>query len=70
MTISTHKGLVRTVRGKKLAYLVSLEKGYKEMGYQTRLNGRENVLEIYEENAVIRPTLEEQEAAIIEKWAN
>lgn len=65
---------IKTHHDKRLAFLVSLEKSYNELGYSTKLNGRDNVLEVYEKGATIpksqEEVLKEHEAAIIEKWIN
>lgn len=37
----------KTLHDKRLAYLVALEESYKEDGFKTRLDGRNNILEIY-----------------------
>ena len=42
-----HKPL-KTLHDKRLAYLVALEESYKEDGFITRLDGRNNILEIYQ----------------------
>jgi len=57
----------KTIHDKRLAYLVSLEGIYKEDGYTTRLNGRDNLLEIYPRGSKIPKTHEE---ITLEKWAN
>ena len=56
---------IKTLHDKRLAYLVSLETSYKELGYVTKLNGRDNLLEIYPAGTVVPKTEEE---IIIEKW--
>lgn len=57
--------LVKTIHDKRLAYLVGLEKSYKEMGYPTKLNGRDNILEVFKPGTEIPQTKEE---ILIEKW--
>jgi len=44
---------IKTIHDRRLAYLVALEGSYKEMGYQTRLNGRDNLLEIYSQGCIL-----------------
>lgn len=56
---------LKTLHDKRLAYLVSLETSYKEMGYVTKLNGRDNLLEVYPAGTIVSKTEEE---IIIEKW--
>ena len=56
---------VKTLHDKRLAYLVGLEDFYKGIGYVTKLNGRDNILEIYPHGSEIPKTHEE---LIIEKW--
>lgn len=38
---------LKTVTGKRMAYLVSLAKIYEEEGYKTKLDGFKGTLEIY-----------------------
>jgi hypothetical protein len=64
MSISLQQPL-KTIAGKRLAYLVGLEKAYADMGYGTKLNGRDCLLEIYPAGVPIPKT---QEETIIEKW--
>lgn len=61
---STNQPL-KTLHDKRLAYLLGLEKSYKELGYVTKLNGRDNILEVYAAGTVIPKTREE---VIIERW--
>lgn len=56
---------LKTLHDRRLAYLVSLEKVYSDMGYSTRLNGRDNLLEVYPAGVEVPKTVEE---AAIEKW--
>lgn len=56
---------IKVLHDKRLAYLVGLEVSYKEMGYATRLNGRDNLLEIFPRGTEIPKTNEE---VLIEKW--
>ena len=58
---------LKTLHDKRLAYLVGLEDFYKGEGFVTKINGRENLLEIYPAGYVIPKTEEE---LIIEKWIN
>lgn len=58
---------VKTIHDKRLAYLVGLENSYKEMGYVTKINGRENLLEVYPAGTIVPKS---QEEVIIEKWTN
>lgn len=62
---STQPKPLKTVHDKRLAYLAGLEGFYKEMGYVTKLNGRDNILEIYPTGTELPKTFEE---VIIEKW--
>lgn len=62
---STIQRPLKTIHDKRLAYLVGLEVSYKEMGYTTKVNGRENLLEIYPAGYEIPKTEEE---LVIEKW--
>ena len=54
---------LRVLHDKRLAYLVSLESGYKELGYVTKLNGRDNLLEVYTAGTVLP-----KEELIFDKW--
>lgn len=65
MNTSTLQRPLKTIHDRRLAYLVSLEAIYKEDGYTTKLNGRENLLEIYPAGSVLPKT---QEEIAIEKW--
>lgn len=56
---------LKTIHDKRLAYLVGLAEFYKGEGYQTKLNGRENLLEVWPAGVVI-PKSEEE--ITIEKW--
>lgn len=56
---------LKTLHDKRLAYLISLETSYKELGYVTKLNGRDNLLEVYPAGTVLEKTTEE---IIIENW--
>ena len=56
---------VKILHDKRLAYLVALEESYRDMGYTTKLNGRDNLLEIYQKGTAIPKT---QEEVTIEKW--
>lgn len=62
---STSPRPLKTLHDKRLAYLVSLETSYKELGYVTKLNGRDNLLEVYPAGTIVPKTEEE---TIIEKW--
>lgn len=48
---------IKIISGKKLAYLDSLAQDYKEDGYTVRVDGRNNLLEVYEKGVTI-PTKE------------
>lgn len=63
--ITTQVRPLKTIHDKRLAYLVSLETSYKELGYVTKINGRDNLLEIYAAGTIVPKT---QEEIIIEKW--
>lgn len=65
MSLSLQVRPLKTLHDRRLAYLVSLETSYKELGYVTKLNGRDNLLEIYAAGTVVPKTDEE---IIIEKW--
>jgi len=56
---------LKVLHDKRLAYLVNLEISYKELGYVTKLNGRDNLLEIFPTGTIVEKTKEE---LIIEKW--
>lgn len=62
---STSPRPLKTLHDKRLAYLVGLESYYKSEGYTTKLNGRDNILEIYPQGSEVPKTQEEN---IIEKW--
>lgn len=62
---STLQRPLKTLHDRRLAYLVALETSYKELGYVTKLNGRDNLLEIYPAGTIVPKTEEE---TIIEKW--
>lgn len=53
----------KVLHDKRLAYLFSLESAYKELGYVTKLNGRDNLLEIYPAGTILP-----KEELIFEKW--
>lgn len=61
---------LKTIHDKRLAYLAALEESYKELGYQTRLDGFNNVLEIHKKEAVLCPlaTSQQNSAPVLEKW--
>lgn len=65
MSVQSELRPIKTIRDKRLAYLISLESFYKEEGFTTKVNGRENILEIYPAGTVIPKT---QEELTIEKW--
>ena len=65
MSLSLQVRPLKTLHDKRLAYLAALETSYKELGYVTKLNGRDNLLEIYPAGTEIPKTEEE---LIIEKW--
>lgn len=56
---------LKTLHDRRLSYLVGLQNYYENEGYSTRLNGRDNLLEIYPKGAEVPKTPEE---IIIEKW--
>lgn len=56
---------LKTIHDKRLAYLVGLEDYYKGEGFTTKINGRENLLEIYPVGYEIPKTKEE---VTFEKW--
>lgn len=56
---------LKTIHDKRLAYLASLENIYREEGYATKLNGRDNLLEVYPKGFQVSKTREE---IIIENW--
>lgn len=62
---STIQRPLKTIHDRRLAYLVGLEDYYKGEGFVTRVNGRENLLEIYPAGYQIPKT---QEEITIEKW--
>lgn len=64
---STIQSPLKTLHDKRLAYLVKLEISYKELGYVTKLNGRDNLLEIFPTGTILEKTREE---LVIEKWIN
>lgn len=65
MSLSLQIRPLKTLHDKRLAYLAALEKSYIELGYVTKLNGRDNLLEVFPAGTVIPKTEEE---IIIEKW--
>lgn len=56
---------IKTLHDKRLSYLIGLKDYYDQEGFVTKLNGRENLLEVYPAGTVIPKTKEE---LIIEKW--
>lgn len=56
---------IKTIHNPRLAYLIGLEQAYKELGYPTKINGRENLLEIYPQGSIVPKTEEE---LVVEKW--
>lgn len=56
---------IKTIQDRRLAYLVGLESFYKEEGYSTKLDGRNNILEVYPKGYEVPKTKEE---IIIEHW--
>lgn len=58
---------LKIIHDKRLAYLDSLSLSYKELGYSTKINGYDNLLEVYPKGYVIPKTERE---LIIEKWTN
>lgn len=67
MSVSLVQRPLKTIHDKRLAYLVGLEEFYQSEGYTTKLDGRENLLEIYPVGYQI-PKTEEQ--ILIEKFLN
>lgn len=55
----------KIIRDKRLIYLASLENGYKELGYATKLNVQNNILKVYQRGTSVPKT--EQEL-VIERW--
>lgn len=56
---------LKTIHDKRLSYLVGLQNFYQNEGYTTKLNGRDNILEIYPHGSEVPKTEEE---ITIEKW--
>lgn len=56
---------IKTLHDKRLSYLIGLQDYYNQEGFVTKLNGRENLLEIYPAGSVLPKT---QEEIAIEKW--
>lgn len=56
---------IKTLHDKRLSYLVGLQDYYKAEGFTTKLNGRENLLEVYPKGTELPKT---QEELVIEKW--
>lgn len=44
---------IRQIHDKRLSYLVALDSSFKEMGYTTKLNGRDNILEVYSQGYIL-----------------
>lgn len=65
MSVSLTQRPLKTIRDKRLSYLVGLEDYYKSEGFVTKVNGRENLLEIYPAGYVVPKT---QDELVIEKW--
>lgn len=55
----------KTLHDRRLSYLMGLQSFYEGEGYPTRLNGRDNLLEVYQRGAEVPKAPEE---VIIEKW--
>lgn len=64
MSISLAQPL-KTIHDKRLAYLVGLQDFYKAEGYVTKLDGRNNLLEVYARGVELPKT---QEEITLEKW--
>ena len=58
---------IKTISGKRLAYLDSLAISYKEMGYSVKVDGRTSILEVYPKGAEVPKTDEE---LTIERWTD
>lgn len=56
---------IKVLRDNRPFYLSAMEKSYNELGYSTRLDGRYNILEVYQKGYVVPKTSEEM---IIERW--
>lgn len=50
-TFSPHP--IKTIHSKKLAFLDSVAQDYREDGYSVRVDGRNNLVEIYDKGVVI-----------------
>lgn len=55
----------KTIHDRRLSYLIGLQSFYDDQGYTTKVNGRDNILEVYPKGCDIPKTKEEE---IIEKW--
>lgn len=66
-TLNKTRWPIKTIHDKRLSYLVGLESFYKGEGYTTKLNGRDNILEVYQKGVEIPKTNEE---LLIEKWVD
>jgi len=61
--------LIKTIYDKRLAYLDSLAKNYREMNYEVQVNGRENLLLIYQkENNICQETLKPSSKPAFDNW--
>lgn len=65
MPVSSQTRPLKTIRDRRLAYLVGLQSYFKEEGFTTKLDGRNNILEVYERGTELPKTEEE---TVIEKW--
>lgn len=65
LTLNKDAQPVKVLHDKRLAYLVGLEDFYKSLGYVTKVNGRDNLLEVYPAGTELPKT---QEEIILEKW--
>lgn len=43
--------LLKTISNRRMAYLVSLDHVYREEGYKTKLDGFNNILEVYSKDS-------------------
>lgn len=44
---------IKVITGKKLAFLDSIAQDYREDGYTVRVDGRNNLVEIYEKGVIV-----------------
>lgn len=58
---------IKLIRHRTMDYLVGLENVYRDLGYTTSLNIRDNTLEVFNKEYVLQKT---QEEITLEKWIN